>query len=62
MSDEAELCDACGARAYVQVYVGSFTTSSLLLFCGHHYAQHEAKFVDTALMIVDHRDLILGGD
>ena len=34
----SDRCDSCGAQAFVSV---SFPTGSDLLFCGHHYRQHE---------------------
>jgi hypothetical protein len=32
-------CDSCGAQAYVSVMIHG----TALLFCGHHYGQHETK-------------------
>lgn len=52
------VCDQCGAHAYVEVYLRSFT--SPLLWCAHHYRPHEARFNEEALLIVDNRHLILG--
>lgn len=43
-------CDRCGAQAYVLVTVnGGFE----LLFCGHHWREHEDKLKETAVRIVD---------
>jgi hypothetical protein len=33
-------CDRCGAQAYVRV---SLTAGGELLFCGHHFREHEAR-------------------
>jgi hypothetical protein len=49
-------CDACASgaeRAYVRV---TFTDATELLFCAHHYAEHEAAIAfHSPLEIVDER-------
>ena len=40
-------CDRCGAQAYVRIFIGF----SDLLFCGHHYRDHEDKILKTAAHI-----------
>jgi hypothetical protein len=37
----ADRCDRCGAQAFVVVQLTS-DDSTALMFCGHHYAKHEA--------------------
>jgi hypothetical protein len=32
-------CDSCGAQAYVQ----TFFSSGYLMFCAHHYKEHQNK-------------------
>jgi len=49
---EVDRCDACNARAYVQVTFSGFRS---LLFCGHHFAAGEVKLRATALDITDER-------
>ena len=42
----ADRCDRCGARAYVLVSVSVPDSGDHeLLFCAHHYQQHEAKLM-----------------
>ena len=42
----ADRCDRCGARAYVLVCVlVADGGDHELLFCAHHYQQHEAKLL-----------------
>jgi hypothetical protein len=42
-------CDSCGAQAYVQVFLGEGD----LLFCGHHFKEHEHKLLVIATKIHD---------
>ena len=53
----ADRCDRCGAGAYVLVSV--FVPDSRdheLLFCAHHYRQHEAKLLlSGARVLLDQR-------
>lgn len=53
-------CDRCGAQAFVRasVMVGDIDKMVDLLFCGHHFADNEAKLRDTALHIQDEREKI----
>lgn len=44
-------CDRCLAQAYVRVFINS----GELLFCGHHYAKHEASLKPIAIKISDQR-------
>lgn len=49
-------CDACGARAYVRAtFAGG---KGDLLFCAHHFAQHEPALVFSAIAIQDLRYLL----
>jgi hypothetical protein len=59
IADELRLergCDKCGAPAKREVTVhtgGTKWGDLVLLFCGHHYADHEAKITgDTELYTV----------
>ena len=45
-------CDQCGSQAYVQV---SLPTGQLL-FCAHHYQEHEARLSPIATAVLDERD------
>ena len=45
-------CDRCGGQAYVGVRL---KTGGDLYFCAHHYTQNEAKLVQIASKILDHR-------
>ena len=53
----ADRCDRCSARAYV--LVGVLVPDSddhELLFCAHHYQQHETQLMLTgARVLLDHR-------
>ena len=53
----ADRCDRCGARAHVLVSV--FVADGRhheLLFCAHHYRQHEAKLLFSgARVLLDQR-------
>lgn len=44
-------CDACSSQAYVAVDLGS----GRLLFCGHHYQQHEVALATVAVAVRDER-------
>lgn len=48
----ADRCDRCGSQAFVVTQ----HTDSELLWCGHHYVEHE-KLLD-ALKVLDQRDNI----
>jgi hypothetical protein len=45
-------CDQCGAQAFVQV----FFESGYLLFCAHHYNEHEKSLEEIAVYTIDCRD------
>lgn len=47
-------CDRCGAQAFVAVMV----TGVELLFCGHHYHQHELALLPVTTQVNDQRDRI----
>lgn len=48
-------CDRCGAQAYVKAMLGDDLE---LLFCGHHYRDHEVKLAAAGAVIVDERHRI----
>ena len=43
-------CDRCGAQAYVRV---TLVAGGDLLFCGHHFREHEARLRPLALDVQD---------
>jgi hypothetical protein len=43
-------CDRCGAQAYVRV---TLSAGGDLLFCGHHFREHEARIRPLAASILD---------
>jgi hypothetical protein len=45
-----DLCDRCGAQAYVRVVLAG---SAELLFCAHHSRQHAAALAKIAIEIQD---------
>jgi hypothetical protein len=45
-----DLCDRCGAQAYVRVVLPG---SAELLFCGHHNRQHATALAKIAVEIQD---------
>jgi hypothetical protein len=47
-------CDSCGAQAFVLVKL----VSGELMFCGHHFNQHEAGLKMASYDIVDEREYI----
>ena len=47
-----DVCDSCGAQAYVRVTL----TSGELLFCGHHAAKHRESLDSSALDWHDETD------
>ena len=51
----ADRCDRCGAQAYVRVVLAG---GGELLFCNHHYAEHEAKLASIAIAVDDERERI----
>ena len=46
----ADRCDRCGAQAYVRVVLAA---GGDLLFCGHHFREHEARLRPLALDVQD---------
>ena len=50
----ADRCNRCGARAYVlvSVFVLPGSGDHGLLFCAHHYQQHERRLVTTGARAV----------
>ncbi len=46
-------CDRCGAQAYVRVVLAG---GGELLFCGHHYGEHEARLTHVAIAVDDERE------
>jgi hypothetical protein len=48
-----DLCDRCGAQAYVRVVL---TGSGQLLFCAHHNRQHAEALAKIAVEIQDETD------
>ena len=43
-------CDRCGAQAYVRV---TLAAGGELLFCGHHFREHEARLRPLASDVLD---------
>ncbi|ROS23740.1 hypothetical protein [Cellulomonas sp. PhB150] len=50
-------CDRCGAQAYVKATL-PMGEGMELLFCGHHFRDHEAKLVAAGAAILDERHRI----
>lgn len=48
----ADRCDRCGAQAYVRVVLAG---GGELLFCNHHYGEHEGKLAHIAVAVDDER-------
>jgi hypothetical protein len=48
----ADRCDRCGAQAYVTVRLAG---GQLLLFCAHHFTEHEAALIAGGYEIKDER-------
>ena len=44
-------CDCCPAQAYVRVTGMTFTCA--LLFCGHHWKQHQPKLATMDILVTD---------
>lgn len=49
----ADRCDRCGAQALVRAQL---RTGGALLFCGHHWADHEDALMAVAAEVFDTRD------
>ncbi len=54
----AERCDRCGARAFVRTTFAADQQVLELLWCGHHFAAHEASIRERAVLVQDQRDSI----
>ena len=50
----SDRCDRCSAQAFVLVK----GISGELMFCGHHYSEHEQALSSFAYTIIDNRELI----
>ena len=48
----SDRCDRCGAQAYVRVVLAG---GGELLFCNHHYSEHEANLAKVAVAVDDER-------
>jgi hypothetical protein len=48
-------CDRCGAQAYVRVVLAG---GGELLFCRHHYSEHETSLAKVAVEVDDERESI----
>lgn len=53
----ADRCDSCGAQAFVRAAIPAADGLSLL-FCGHHFRDHELALVSAGATIRDERHLI----
>jgi hypothetical protein len=54
-------CDRCSAAAYVEVHMlgTNGRSSGVLLFCGHHYREHETALLSLAVHVHDERSRLL---
>ncbi|WP_149204622.1 DUF7455 domain-containing protein [Actinotalea subterranea] len=50
----ADRCDSCGAQAYVRATIHTADGLSLL-FCGHHFRDHELALLTSGATIHDER-------
>ena len=46
----SDRCDRCGAQAFVRVTLDGGST---LLFCGHHFKEHEVRLRAVAIEVED---------
>jgi hypothetical protein len=53
-----DLCDRCGAQAYVRVVLPG---AGELLFCAHHSRQHAEALAKVAALIQDETDRLAPG-
>lgn len=51
----SDRCDRCGAQALVRVYMAG---GSHLLFCVHHFREHEVRLREVALDVQDESDQV----
>lgn len=49
----SDRCDRCGAQAYVRVVLSG---GGELLFCRHHYSEHEDRLARIAVAVDDQRE------
>lgn len=49
--DATDRCDRCGAQAYV----ATAHPAALLLWCGHHFAEHESRLAEFVAVDERHR-------
>lgn len=54
----ADVCDRCGARAYVRVVLSG---GAELFFCAHHARQHAEALSRVAVEIQDETNLLAAG-
>jgi len=54
-----DVCDRCGARAYVRVLLAG---SAELLFCAHHARQHAEALAKVAVEIQDETELLVSAE
>ena len=54
-----DLCDRCGAQAYVRVVLPG---SGELLFCAHHARQHSEALAKVAVEIQDETDRLASSE
>ena len=52
----SDRCDRCGAQAYVRVHLDG---GSQLMFCGHHFREHEDRLRTIALDVQDETDSLV---
>jgi hypothetical protein len=50
----ADRCDKCGAQAFV---IAKFAAGELL-FCGHHFSDHELMIRESSFEVIDEREFI----
>lgn len=51
----ADRCDRCGAQAFVRAVLPGVGD---LLFCGHHYRDHELGLISAGAVVLDQRHRI----
>ncbi len=56
-----EYCDTCaGTGAYVEAFVFAELPSGLsVAYCGHHGTRYLERLKEIALVVIDHRHLVL---
>ena len=53
----ADRCDRCNAQAFVRAVLPA-ADGLELLFCGHHYGDHELKLIAAGAVVLDQRHRI----